>query len=316
MKHIINILLSALLLCTINSCSEEYNGETISKCKIEISQSNFEIGALGGSLKANITSNTTWNFSDAESWINISSSSGRGNSSVSMIFSKNESGDSARVCSFKLTSGNVTITMKANQSAAQKTITITPSTINFSNQEGQSSVSIASNASWVVKNNADWLTLSAQEGGRSGNISITTLPNTTQKTRSANIVIAAGIVEKTLSVIQAAGTLPNLTTPNIQNITKDSALISSSFTTEFDVTEYGICYSTSTTTPTTASTKIVGSNLSDGTYSISATNLTKATTYYVRSYARSSVGIGYSEVMSFTTSDGKPGSNDNISPKL
>ena len=66
-----------------------------------------------------------------------------------------------------------------------------------------------------------------------------------------------------------------------------------------EVTERGVCYST-TSNPTYSSSKVQnGSGL--GAYSCELSNLSENTTYYVRAYAKNAEGIGYSEEVSFTT---------------
>jgi hypothetical protein len=66
-------------------------------------------------------------------------------------------------------------------------------------------------------------------------------------------------------------------------------------------TAYGFCWNT-TGTPTIADTKTdLGSASATGTFTSSMTNLTRNTTYYVRTYATNANGTGYGPVVSFCT---------------
>lgn len=65
------------------------------------------------------------------------------------------------------------------------------------------------------------------------------------------------------------------------------------------VTEVGIVYSTSPN-PTTTNA-LIQHAANQETFSVTLTNLTNGTKYYVRSYAKNSVGIAYSQVKEFTT---------------
>ena len=66
------------------------------------------------------------------------------------------------------------------------------------------------------------------------------------------------------------------------------------------VTERGICWSSSHTTPTIGDSHLVnGSGLGD--FSVTMTGLTPNTTYYARFYAINEIGIGYGRVVGFTT---------------
>ena len=84
-------------------------------------------------------------------------------------------------------------------------------------------------------------------------------------------------------------------------ITGYSATISSNITSNngANVTERGICYSTSIG-PTTSNSKLTNGT-GTGIYDISITGLLASTTYYVRSYAINSAGTGYGDEISFTT---------------
>jgi hypothetical protein len=57
-------------------------------------------------------------------------------------------------------------------------------------------------------------------------------------------------------------------------------------------------------------------NATQGTSTVSLTGLSYSTTYYVRAYARSAVGITYSESTSFTTANNWPGGDDNTPPDV
>lgn len=68
------------------------------------------------------------------------------------------------------------------------------------------------------------------------------------------------------------------------------------------VTEKGICWS-SEAMPDTTDNKIVNGLSGEGIFSTEINNLTPSSLYYVRSYAVNSVGISYSEEVSFYTLD-------------
>lgn len=72
---------------------------------------------------------------------------------------------------------------------------------------------------------------------------------------------------------------------------------------EVPITDRGVCWSTTTTEPTTLdSTNSIGAG-GTGTFSTSLTSLTKGTLYYVRAYAKNGVGTSYGGTVSFTTLD-------------
>lgn len=96
-------------------------------------------------------------------------------------------------------------------------------------------------------------------------------------------------------------TTPNVTTTSANNISDITATVGGNITSDggLSVTERGVVYSTSQN-PTTASNKVSsGSGL--GVFSVTLSNLQEGTTYYVRAFAKNSIGTSYGSQVSFTT---------------
>lgn len=97
--------------------------------------------------------------------------------------------------------------------------------------------------------------------------------------------------------------VPTSAKVDVTNIGLTSATFSSTVSDEGGavVTERGFVYAT-TANPTTAKTKVaVGQG--PGVFTTTVSNLVKATTYYIRSYAINSKGISYGVESSFTTTN-------------
>ena len=95
--------------------------------------------------------------------------------------------------------------------------------------------------------------------------------------------------------------VPQITIANPTKYSVSTATIDCEVTFEggLEVTERGVCYST-TSNPTYSNDKVQnGSGL--GVYTCELSNLSENTTYYVRAYAKNAEGIGYSREISFTT---------------
>jgi hypothetical protein len=113
--------------------------------------------------------------------------------------------------------------------------------------------------------------------------------------------IGVGYGEQREFTTLAAPSIPVLTTKNISGITCFSASSGGDISNQggSPVTSRGICWSTSQN-PTTNDTKTVdGSGI--GSFNSSLNSLTPGVTYYVRSYAINSVGVGYGNQFSFST---------------
>lgn len=101
------------------------------------------------------------------------------------------------------------------------------------------------------------------------------------------------IIQTTLS--------PSVTTSAVTNITYNSAEVGGnvSFDGGSEVTERGVCYSTSPN-PTISDTKVIA-GAGTGAFTAELTGLSIETTYYVRAYAINSKGLSYGEQVSFQT---------------
>lgn len=97
--------------------------------------------------------------------------------------------------------------------------------------------------------------------------------------------------------------LPIVKTDNIFSILYTTATIDGNVSSDggADVTERGICWST-TPNPTISNNK-QSSGSGTGAFSVSLSNLSEGTTYYVRAYATNSEGTAYGEVISFKTKE-------------
>ncbi len=95
--------------------------------------------------------------------------------------------------------------------------------------------------------------------------------------------------------------MPTVTTAQVTNITQTTATGGGNVTATggANVTERGICWSTSHNPTTNSSHSSNGTG--PGSYTCNMTGLTPNTTYYVRAYAKNSVGTAYGSEVSFTT---------------
>ena len=98
-------------------------------------------------------------------------------------------------------------------------------------------------------------------------------------------------------------TLPVVTTTTVSNVTQTSALAGGAVTDNggADVTEFGVCWST-TPNPTIGGNKKT-IDVSPGSFTVSLSGLIVNTKYYVRAYATNSAGTNYGNEVIFTTSD-------------
>lgn len=99
------------------------------------------------------------------------------------------------------------------------------------------------------------------------------------------------------------GVVPVISTTDVVKDAADTSAHSGGFITEaltYAVSTYGVCWSATNPTPTTADSK-TADTVNYLTYASKMKGLKVNTKYYVRAYATNSVGTGYGKVVEFTT---------------
>ncbi|SDE51502.1 gliding motility-associated C-terminal domain-containing protein [Mucilaginibacter pineti] len=97
---------------------------------------------------------------------------------------------------------------------------------------------------------------------------------------------------------------PIVATASVSTFSSASATLGGDIiSSDVSVTERGVVYSSTNQTPTIGGSGVTKSAIGsgNGAFSGSITGLSSSTTYYVRSYATSTAGTGYGDVVSFST---------------
>ena len=127
--------------------------------------------------------------------------------------------------------------------------------------------------------------------------------NVTYHIRAFAIMDTTVVYGEEKSFITQKSNVPTLTLAQATSVTSISAFLAGEITSSggFTIIERGFCWST-LSMPTINDKKIaLGTDL--GSYSTEVQSLIRNTKYYVRAYAKSFVGVGYSDEQSFTTLD-------------
>ena len=206
---------------------------------------------------------------------------------------------------------NLTIVQEYNPNI---TLEVAPLSISAFAPSASYEVSITGNANWTVVTNQDWATIDKSSGSGATTLNIRCSDNTTLTERTAIVTVRYFRSDFNIVVNQAAGSLPVVSGVQYES-TKESVMLTSSFTSAFPVTEYGICYGTSAN-PTVNGTKVTthDAGKTQGEIHHTLTNLNATDIYYARAYAISVVGIAYSDNTVFTTSGRLPDIDDNERP--
>ncbi len=108
------------------------------------------------------------------------------------------------------TFGFVACQDKGDEVAGDPTVSVSESTLNFSNKEESKTVSITSNASWKAESSVDWVTVAPASGKGNGTITVAVSANETGEIRKTDVKVIAQHPEygnwetKKISVSQSA----------------------------------------------------------------------------------------------------------------
>jgi phosphodiesterase/alkaline phosphatase D-like protein len=124
--------------------------------------------------------------------------------------------------------------------------------------------------------------------------------------KAAVLALGSDLTSGTLTITATIEVAPTVTTASVSPYTATTATMAGNVTISGgeSVTDRGVVYSTTDTTPTITEGATKDSNgIGTGSFSKSISSLLPNTTYYVCAYATNSVGTAYGSVVTFTTSD-------------
>lgn len=201
------------------------------------------------------------------------------------------------------------------------TMSLTPTVVDLPAKGGSQVITITSNTAWGASANVTWANLSATNGVANSSLTVTLEDNNTTSPREAIITFSYGKDQQTVTINQAAASPTTFAKVQASNIGRYQADVSGMFTSDFNITEYGIVYSLTEREPTTSMSDDKVTVLKVGTtattqdiVSATLTNLRAGNTYFARLYTKGPLGTEYSNVINFTTSGGAPDSGDNPTP--
>jgi len=321
------VLLS--VACVLSSCkkSEDIGEEVFVSSDYIVVDANVNIGATSTVAVMEVRSNCDWFITVDGAWqgLQLSTLEGTNNENVNIETPRNLSQDErSAVLTFKNEDGTINRVVTVRQAAGdiEVELSVDPVNIEVIAQGEEKTAKVTCNTDWTVAVDADapWCVSDKQKGVETEIIKFTIQANQTPEERRAKVVISSGNrtgnkKEQIITIIQNAAPKPSpIITSAVVNDANNKITVTASFQSLYDVTEYGYCYGTKPE-PTTDMT-VLGTNggtNKDFTFTI---DVEDGRTYYIRAYAISVVGTGYSEDYSITVPGDTPGTDDNTSPNL
>ena len=320
MKQFLSFL-SISFLFLLTACGgggdDTTGGDVVSTAAIIVSSQSVTLSPNGESTEIKVEGrNCIWQIADnsGSSWLTASK---KGEFALSLSAGANNTGAS-RTAYVRINGGNakekvITVTQQAQEEKLQ----VSASSLNFVAGGESHSVTVTADGSWILSNDASsWCQASVSSGSGNMEITFTAKLNETGKQRQGTATLKGRTAEIPIVLTQEAGDAP--TVSDFQNVSVGSTEASFSFriSSVVPATSFGLCYSETNQQPTTSdghTTHTDHFTQRDVTDKIE--NLQLSRTYYVRAYATNPVGTNYSSnVLTITTTNDIPGSDDNIPP--
>jgi Viral BACON domain/Secretion system C-terminal sorting domain len=172
----------------------------------------YSPSAAGGSQVVTVTANVNWSVVSDDSWLSINGPNGTGNSSFTMVASLNNTVFPRNTVVTIRVGGQVFQTISVNQAAP--TLSVTPTSISSFALGDNQTITVNSNAPWVISSNQSWANLNVNSGTGNATFVISTNSNPTTSPRSATVsVTVAGVPTQNITVTQQAGPPTLVLTP-------------------------------------------------------------------------------------------------------
>lgn len=278
-------------------------------------------GNTTATLSIQASANCEWIVSWSDDWIrNVSPSEGRGTQNVTITLTTNPSSQSSRKSTLIVSNkkNSITRNVTLTQAPSSESLSLSVNYLNFTNSVETQEVSISSNTHWTITGKSDWMSLNKLEGDNTETITITVFENTSESERNATLTFTGREGSSQALAIKQEGkpsAAEGVSAPKVSNIGKHEAEVSFSYKFNSDVTYYGICYSTIGDPSKEKDPYITNQASSNQDFvGFKLEKLSSVTTYFVRAFVETKVGIQYSNSTSFITESSYPGEDDNRTP--
>jgi pectate lyase len=172
---------------------------------LTIAPTSLSLGAGAQASGVSVTANVGWTVTDDQSWLSASPASGANNGSFTVNATAN-TGTASRSGTVTVTGGSLTRTIAVTQAgqAVTNNLTVSPESFLFPGTASSGQVTVTSNVSWTVVNNAGFAVISPTSGTGNGTFTISVGANSNIG-RSSSISVVGGGITRTIQISQNPG---------------------------------------------------------------------------------------------------------------
>lgn len=199
----------------------------------------LSVGAAAGTGNIAITSNTSWSITETADWLSVAPATGS-NNGISVVSYTQNTSQQFRTATLTVSAPGVApTTVTITQDGASPMLSVLPTTINFQEEGGNNSISIASNINWIASSSAPWVTLSTSSGSNSGAVTVFCTPNPGGARTAFVTISGSGVSNQVVTITQDASAPTLIVSPASLDFNSPggTATVSISATTSWTVSE-------------------------------------------------------------------------------
>lgn len=151
-----------------------------------------------------LTTNDSWTASASNNWITLSATSGKGNQLININLAENKTPEERKgTVTFTGVNSKITKTVEITQSG--KTLTVNPTSVDFSNDGGSATVSVTTDGTFSATSKDSWIGVQKNDN----DITITAAAHSGTSTRTGSVVVeltglTSGKLSQTVKITQSA----------------------------------------------------------------------------------------------------------------
>ncbi len=160
-----------------------------------------------GEATAYVTASTdlSWTLADVPSWLSVSPKSGTGNATLSLTASAENPSTEPRTAVITVSSSSLNAQFTVTQPGVH--LSVGSTSVSFTASGGTQSLTVTSNTSWSIQNNASsWLRCNTATGKGNATITLSANENTSISENSGELIISGAEKNITVQVSQAGAT--------------------------------------------------------------------------------------------------------------
>jgi len=186
---------------------------------LSVNPSNLNVTAIDSVATFNVASNTSWNVASDVDWLSVVQANGSDSSAITVEYAENLTID-PRMGSITVTAdGADPATITINQAHGDTTLSVNPEFLNVPAFDSVTIFNVASNTSWDIVSNVEWLTVDSTNGSDSSAIVVHYFENPTIIPRVGSIVVSAnGVPPAVVTINQPRGDTTLSVIPDILNV--------------------------------------------------------------------------------------------------